>query len=62
MARPVHDSSGVSTMITLSVASTFDDASRVRRTCSTGAHLGLTPGRYESGAVNSKRKHLKRGR
>ena len=40
---------GIGPITALSVASTFDDASRFKRSSSAGAYLGLTPRRYESG-------------
>jgi transposase len=43
---------GVGIITALSVASSFDDASRFRRSSSAGAYLGLTPRRYESGDPN----------
>ncbi|SDE95542.1 Transposase IS116/IS110/IS902 family protein [Paracoccus isoporae] len=43
---------GVGVITALSVASVFDDASRVRRSSSAGAYLGLTPRRYESGETS----------
>ncbi|MER8407710.1 IS110 family transposase [Mesorhizobium sp. M1307] len=52
---------GVSTTIALSVASTYDDASRFRRSFSTGAYLGLTPRCYESGVVSRNGRISKRG-
>ncbi|MFC3320592.1 transposase [Mesorhizobium cantuariense] len=40
---------GVGVITALSVASSFDDASRFSRSSSAGAYLGLTPRRYVSG-------------
>ena len=48
-------------MIALSVTSTYDDASRFRRSSSAGAYLGLTPRRYESGEVSRNGRVSKRG-
>ncbi len=48
-------------MIALSLASTYDDASRFRRSSSAGAYLGLTPRRYESGEVSRNGRVSKRG-
>jgi transposase len=52
---------GVGAVIALSVASTYDDASRFRRSSSAGAYLGLTPRRYESGEVSRNGRVSKRG-
>ncbi len=49
MARLFMTAPGVGAVIALSVASTYDDAPRFRRSSSAGAYLGLTPRRYESG-------------
>ena len=47
---------GVGSITSLSVASSFDDASRFRRSSSVGAYLGLTPRRYESGETSRNRR------
>lgn len=52
MARLFMTARGVGAVIALSVASTYDDASRFRRSSSAGAYLGLTPRRHESGEVS----------
>jgi transposase len=52
---------GVGPITALAVASTFDDASRFRRSSSVGAYLGLTPKRYESGEVSYNGRVSKRG-
>jgi transposase len=52
---------GVGAVIALSVASTYDDASRFRRSSSAGAYLGLTPRRYESGEISRNGRISKRG-
>ncbi|RWO48407.1 MAG: IS110 family transposase [Mesorhizobium sp.] len=53
---------GVGAVIALSVASTYDDASRFHRSSSAGAYLGLTPKRrYESGEVSRNGRVTKRG-
>lgn len=38
--------------ITAIVVAAFDDAARLRRSSSAGAHPGLTPSGYESGEIN----------
>ena len=43
MARLFMTAPSVGAVITLSVASTYDNASRFRRSSSAGAYLGLTP-------------------
>jgi transposase len=43
---------GVGVITALSVASSFDNASRFSRSSSAGAYLGLTPRRYESGETS----------
>ncbi len=47
--------------LALSVASTYDDASRFCRFSSAGSYLGLTPRRYESGEVSRNGRISKRG-
>lgn len=61
MARLFMTAPGVGAVIALSVASTYDDASRFRRSSSAGAYLGLTPRRYESGEVSRNGRVSKRG-
>lgn len=43
---------GVGPVIVLSFKSTIDDPSRFRRSSDVGAHLGLTPRRYQSGETD----------
>ncbi|WP_352517746.1 transposase [Mesorhizobium sp. M0046] len=50
MARLFMTAPGVGAVIALTVASTYDDASRFRRSSSAGAYLGLTPGATNSGS------------
>lgn len=52
---------GVGVIIALSVASSFDDASRFSRSSSAGAYLGLTPRRYESGETSRNGRISKQG-
>ncbi len=52
VVRQLMTAPGVGVITTLSVASVFDDASRLNRSSSAGAYLGLTPSRYESGKTN----------
>jgi transposase len=61
IARLFMTAPGVGALIALSVASTYDDASRFRRSSSAGAYLGLTPRRYESGEVSRNGRVSKRG-
>lgn len=61
MARLFMIAPGVGAVIALSVASTYRDASRFRRSSSAGAYLGLTPRRYESGEVSRNGRVSKRG-
>lgn len=61
MARLFMTAPGVGAVIALSVASSYDDASRFRRSSSAGAYLGLTPRRYESGEVSRNGRISKRG-
>jgi len=60
-ARLFMTAPGVGAVIALSVASTYDDASRFRRSSSAGAYLGLTPRRYQSGEVSRNGRVSKRG-
>ncbi|RWO96182.1 MAG: hypothetical protein EOQ99_33340 [Mesorhizobium sp.] len=57
----VHDRTRRWRVIALSVASTYDDASRSRRSSSAAACLGLTPRRYESGEISRNGRISKRG-
>lgn len=52
---------GVGVITALSVASSFDDASRFKRSSSAGAYLGLTPRRYESGETSRNGRISKQG-
>jgi transposase len=52
VARLFMTAPGVGAITALSVASAFDQAQRFRRSSSAGAHLGLTPRRYQSGKVD----------
>lgn len=52
---------GVGVITALSIASTFDDATRFRRSSSAGAYLGLTPRRYESGETSRNGRISKQG-
>lgn len=52
---------GVGVITALSVASSFDDASRFNRSSSAGAYLGLTPRRYESGETSRNGRISKQG-
>ncbi|TIU86442.1 MAG: IS110 family transposase, partial [Mesorhizobium sp.] len=61
MARMFMTAPGVGAVIALSVASTYDDASRFRRSSSAGAYLDLTPRRYESGEISRNGRISKRG-
>jgi transposase len=61
MARLFMTAPGVGAVIALSVASTYDDPSRFRRSASAGAYLGLTPRRYESGEISRNGRVSKRG-
>jgi transposase len=61
MARLFMTAPGVGAVIALSVASTYDDAFRFRRSSSVGAYLGLTPRRYESGEISRNGRISKRG-
>lgn len=61
MTRLFMTAPGVGAVIALSVASTYDDASRFRRSSGAGAYLGLTPTRYESGEVSRNGRVSKRG-
>ncbi|WP_292415111.1 transposase [Mesorhizobium sp.] len=61
MARLFMTAPDVGAVIALSVASTYGDASRFRRSSSAGAYLGLTPRRYESGDVSRNGHVSKRG-
>ena len=61
MARLFMTAPGVGAVIALSVASSYDDASRFRRSSSAGAYLGLTPRRYESGEISRNGRISKRG-
>lgn len=58
MARLFMTAPGVGAVIALSVASTYDDASRFRRSSSAGA---FTPRRYESGEISRNGRISKRG-
>jgi transposase len=61
MARLCMTAPGIGAVVALSVASTYDDASRFRRSSIVGAYLGLTPRRYESGEVSRNGRISKRG-
>ncbi|WP_394890247.1 transposase [Mesorhizobium sp. AaZ16] len=61
MARLFMTAPGVGAVIALSVAPTYDDASRFRRSSSAGAYLGLTSRRYESGEISRNGRISKRG-
>lgn len=61
MAQLFMTAPGVGAVIALSVASTYDDACRFRRSSSAGAYLGLTPRHYESGEVSRNGRVSKRG-
>lgn len=61
VVRLVMTAPGVGVITALSVASVFDDASRFRRSSSTGAYLGLTPRRYESGETGRNGRISKQG-
>ena len=52
---------GVGVITALSIASSFDDASRFSRSSSAGAYLGLTPRRYESGETSRNGRISKQG-
>lgn len=52
---------GVGPITAMAVVAAFDDAARFRRSSSVGAHLGLTPRRYESGEVSRNGRVSKRG-
>ena len=52
VARLLATAPGVGPVTSLAIASTFDDASRFKRSSSAGAYLGLAPRRYESGEVS----------
>ncbi|MER8576399.1 transposase [Mesorhizobium sp. M1409] len=61
IARLLMTAPCVGAVIALSVASTYDDASRFRRSSSAGAYLGLTPRRYEPGEISRNGRISKRG-
>jgi transposase len=61
MARLFMTAPGVGAVTALSVAAAYDDASRLHRSSSAGAYLGLTPRRYESGEVSRNGRISKRG-
>ena len=52
---------GVGVITALSIASSFDDAARFKRSSSAGAYLGLTPRRYESGETSRNGRISKQG-
>lgn len=52
---------GVGPLTAMAVVAAFDDASRLRRSSSVGAYLGLTPRRYESGEISRNGRVSKRG-
>ncbi|GHE02349.1 transposase IS110 [Defluviimonas sp. 20V17] len=52
---------GVGAITAMAVVAAFDDASRFRRSSSTGTYLGLTPRRYESGEISRNGRVSKRG-
>jgi transposase len=60
-ARLFMTAPGVGAITALSVASAFDDPSRLARSASAGAYFGLTPRRYESGEVSRNGRVSKRG-
>lgn len=61
MARLFMTAPDVGAVTALSVAATYDDASRFPRSSSAGAYLGLTSRRYESGEVSRNGRISKRG-
>ncbi|MCB1380967.1 MAG: IS110 family transposase [Rhizobiaceae bacterium] len=61
MARLFKTALGVDAVIALSIASTYEDASRFYRSSRAGAYLGLTPRRYGSGEISRSGCTSKRG-
>lgn len=60
-ARLFMTAPGVGVITALSIASSFDDAARFKRSSSAGAYLGLTPRRYESGETSRNGRISKQG-
>ena len=52
IVRLLMTTPGVGPITAMAVVAAFDDASRLRRSSSAGAYLGLTPRRYESGEIS----------
>lgn len=52
LARRLMTVPGVGVMVALGFIATVDDASRFRKATDVGAYLGLTPRRYQSGAID----------